>query len=313
MQSQLLGATDVAVSRLAYGCMSYLNTWSPAEVDATRVANAHACVEAALDCGITLFDHADIYCQTECERVFGDWLRDHPQHRGGIQIATKCGVVFADQPRPGDPPRYDLSADYIRRSVDASLRRLATDRIDLYQLHRPDLLLDAGEIAGVLRELRDAGKVLHFGLSNFRSETFDLVADACAAEGVRLESHQILLHALDPAHMDDGLLDQCQARKVTPLAYGPVGRGKLGDGVDSGGDEQVHRVQSVLDELADSYDTIRSNIALAFLLKHPAGIVPILGTSKPGRITAAAKAVDVDLSHTDWYRVHLAARGTKLP
>ena len=307
MRTQRLGRSDLVVSRLAYGCMRYVKTWSPADVGPDQVANARACVEAALDAGYTLFDHADIYCATACESVFGDWLAENRRLRDGLVIATKCGVVFG---KGGGPGRYDLSADHIERSAEASLKRLKIDAIDLYQLHRPDLLLDVAEAAAAFDRLRRAGKVRYFGVSNFRPSLFTALDRACRDVGIDLIVNQIELHAADAGMLTDGVLDQCQELNVTPLAWSPLAGGRLGDEAD---DEKLTGLHAALDKAATEAGALRSNVALAYLLKHPAGVVPIIGTARPDRVTAQAAAAEVELTREQWYAIHLAARGSKLP
>ena len=304
MQTQRLGRSDLVVSRLAYGCMRYVKTWNPADVGPEQVANARACIEAALDAGYTLFDHADIYCATACESVFGDWLAENRRLRDDLVIATKCGVVF------GKPGRYDLSADHIEQSAEKSLERLKIDAVDLYQLHRPDLLLDVDEAAAAFDRLRKAGKVRYFGVSNFRPSLFAALDRACRDVGIDLIVNQIELHAADAGMLTDGVLDQCQERNVTPLAWSPLAGGRLGDEAD---DDKLKGLHAALDKAAEEAGSTRSNAALAYLLKHPAGVVPIIGTARPERVRSQAAAAEVELTREQWYAIHLAARGSKLP
>ena len=175
MKNLPLGQGALRSSRLAYGCWRIAPSGDPA----TDLATARRAVQAAVEAGYTLFDHADIYCDGRAETVFGALLRESPGLRERIVIATKCGIRFADRP-PGAPYRYDFSAEYITQQCEQSLRRLGVECIDVYQLHRPDWLMDAEEVAGAFAKLERAGKVREFGVSNFSP-----VAGRAAAAGVR--------------------------------------------------------------------------------------------------------------------------------
>ena len=162
MQKTTLGESKLSSSRLGYGCWRL----APAGDVKTNLEIARKAVLAAVDAGFTLFDHADIYCHTRAESAFGEVLRENPKLRKKLLVATKCGIRLADEP-PGSPHRYDFSAEHIIRSCEQSLRRLHVEEIDLYQLHRPDWLMDATEVAIAFTSLHKSGKVREFGVSNF--------------------------------------------------------------------------------------------------------------------------------------------------
>jgi predicted oxidoreductase len=166
MKTVPLGSSSLTVSRLAYGCWRIAGTWNPAEASADSKAAGKRAVVAAFEAGYTLFDHADIYCDGEAERIFGQVLKEVPGLRERIVIATKCGIRKPGDPKPDSPYRYDFSADYIVRSCEA-LQRLGIETIDIYQLHRPDYLMDPEEVAGAFRRLKQAGKVREFGSAIF--------------------------------------------------------------------------------------------------------------------------------------------------
>ena len=310
MQTLPLGRGPLLSSRLAYGCWRI----APSNDPRKNLEGARRAVTAALEAGYTLFDHADIYCGGRAEEVFGELLRESPGLRERIVVATKCGIRVAGDPSPDSPTRYDFSADYIARQCDQSLRRLGIDRIDLYQLHRPDWLMDAEEVAGALEKLQRAGKVREFGVSNFSPAQVSLLQQACAQP---LAVNQVEISLAQLSTLSDGTLDQCQAQKVTPLAWSPLAGGLLGDGgKDLLPAQQGYRPEKIvaaLNEIAGARGTSRTVIALAWLLLHPAKIIPIIGSTDPERIREAAKAAECGLTREEWYHLFTIARGEPLP
>lgn len=314
MKTQVLGRSSLLSTRLAYGCMRLPGTWNPADIGAPQRERARVALTAAFEAGYTLFDHADIYAHGMCEQLFGDILRATPSLRQMPHvIATKCGIRFGDQP-PGAPGRYDFSRAHIVWSCEQSLRRLGVGTIDLYQLHRPDLLMDPQEVAAAFAELRAAGKVRYFGVSNF-SASFVSCLQSALPEPLLVNQVEIHLGRLDC--FTDGTLDQCLAQQITPLAWSPLGGGWLGTGGTVG---ETHpkralylTVQKLLDELAAKYGVSRTVIALAWLLKHPSRIIPIVGSCNPAHIHDAVAADTVELTREDWYRLLIAARGAPMP
>jgi len=283
----------------------------PADASADRQAEGRRAVIAAYEAGYTHFDNADIYCRGVCEQVFGDAMRSVSGMRDRVLVGTKCGIIL---PGPGIQHRYDFSRDHILRSCEQSLERLGIETIDLYQLHRPDLLMDPSEVAGALDTLRQQGKVREFGVSNFSPSFVTALQSACPFP---LVVNQVEVHLARLDCFYDGTLDQCHAARMTPLAWSPLGGGVLGDGttVDPAHPRAavLTALQKTMDEIAGKYGVSRSVLALAWLLKHPAGIVPIVGTVKPDRIRELAEADAVEISREDWYRLLVAARGEALP
>jgi predicted oxidoreductase len=271
-------------------------------------------VLAAYEAGYTFFDHADIYCEGVAERIFGRVLKEVNGMREGIVIATKCGIRKPGAPSPESPYRYDFSAEHILRSCEESLDRLRIDTIDVYQLHRPDYLMHPEEIAAAFDKLKQAGKVREFGVSNFRPSQVTALQRACS---MRLIVNQVEISLAQLACFEDGTLDQCQTEKITPMAWSPLGGGHLGDCagrvLSSQQNYQTKRVTPMLDRMAQQRGVIRTAVALAWLLKHPSGIVPIVGSTNPQNIRAAAKADDLELSREDWYHLFSAARAEPLP
>jgi len=294
--------------------MRITGVWNPADVTPERVAAGKRAVLAAYEAGYTLFDHADIYAHGESERVFGEALRETPGMRDAVVIATKCGIRWAGDTAPDAPHRYDFSAAHIQWSCEQSLRRLGVDVIDLYQLHRPDALMDPVEIATAFDALYRAGNVRWFGVSNFRPSQVAALRAHCPYPIV-VNQVEISLGKLFT--LEDGTLDQCLAEGITPLAWSPLAGGWLGDGgtVSLEDSERAKRLKllEVLNEVAAKYGVSRTVLNLAWLLKHPAGIIPIVGSANPERIRESAVADTVPLSREDWYRLYVAGRGQGLP
>jgi predicted oxidoreductase len=314
MKTQLLGTSDLRVTRLSYGCMRIVRTWNPAEVDAQRTRDAFAMLDAAMEAGYTLIDHADIYCHGKCEEVFGQWLKQNAAMRAKLVIATKCGIRFPGDPNPDSPHRYDFDKAHILWSAEQSLKRLQIDTIDLYQLHRPDVLMNPPEIAEAFVQLREQGKVRHFGVSNFTPAQVNALRAHLPFDLI-VNQVQISLGFLQC--VEDGTLDQCVEKRITPLAWSPVAGGHLGTGKTISDNhprrEQLLPIVAVIDEVATKLGTTRTVVALAWLLKHPSGVIPIVGSTRPDGIKEAILADDLELSREDWYRLYVAGRGKKLP
>lgn len=308
MQTQLIGRSSLKVSRLSYGCMRYLHTWNPSEVDDQRRRHAFRCIDTALDVGITLFDHADIYALGASETVFGEYLAQHKSTRDKITIATKCGIKL------GKIHQFDFSKDYILRCAESSLRRLQTDVIDLYQLHRPDLLMNPAEVAEAFIQLHKEGKVREFGVSNFHPSQLSALQ---AFLPMPLVSNQIQL-SLDCIHpLSDGTTDQCLERQMSVMAFSPIAGGYLAAGgtIDPKDprQERLEQLLELLDRIAAELQTNRTAISLAWLLKHPVGIIPIVGSTNPKHIQEAALADSINLTRDLWYELFVQARGERLP
>lgn len=289
-----LGGDGPEVGVIAYGC------WRLAEGDAAAAA---AKVHAALEVGMNLVDTADVYGLDSgrhfgaAEELLGEVLAAEPGLRDRIVLATKGGIT------PGVP--YDSSRLVV--AAEASLRRLRTDVIDLYQVHRPDLLTHPAEVAAALDGLVRAGKVRWVGVSNHTPAQLEALA---AHLEVGLCTVQPELSALALGALDDGTLDQAMRLGLTPLAWSPLGGGRLL--AEQVADPKVAAVAAVLDELAAHHGVDRAAAALAFVLAHPSRPVPIIGTQRPERIRAAAAAARVHLDRRDWYRI-AAAAGRPLP
>ncbi len=265
---------------------------------------------AAVEAGYTLFDHADIYGGGACESLFGEVLRESPGLRDRLIVASKCGIRFAGSPGPEDPARYDFSAAYIEHSVEGSLQRLGIEQLDLLMLHRPDYLMHAHEVAAAFDRLKTSGKVAHFGVSNFSTSQVKLL-DGEVSEPLVVNQVEINIHNIRT--LEDGTLDQCQRMQISPMAWCPIAGVAYPAWGNTFSAEDESRIRSEIERQCAIYDVEGWIIALAWLLKHPARILPIVGSTSPERIAAAKKALDVDYSREDWYRLLEARHGQPVP
>lgn len=314
MKTQQLGTSALRASRLAYGGWHLVDADGPEALTAEQLSVAREAVCAAYEAGFTLFDLADIYSRGAAEAAFGRALKEVPGMRDRILVTTKCGIRFVDHPEPGAPYRYDFSETHILRSCEGSLKRLGIDTIDLYLLHRPDVLGDPEEVARAFSKLQDSGKVREFGVSNFRPSQLAMLQKHCPMPLVANQI-ELSLWCLDP--LADGTLDQCLAERITPQAWSPLAGGRLVSKaevhLEKTEDTRLNRIQEVLAELAQARGVSPMAIALAWLLRHPAGVMPIIGSIKPERIRDAATAGAIELTREEWYRLLEGARGARLP
>lgn len=293
-----LGGSALVVGPLAYGCWRFAGT---------DTATAQAKIETALDCGMTLVDTADIYGHGAegfgaAEALLGDVLRTAPHLRDRMVLATKGGIC--------PPIPYDSSPEHLRRALDDSLRRLGVDEIDLWQIHRPDLLAHPEHVAATLVGMRHSGKVREIGVSNYSATQFDALQGFVDFPLVTHQPEFSVWH-LDP--IDDGVFDQCMARDVRPLAWSPLAGGRLVTGEGLGGRGTAGAdVVATLDRIAEREGTDRTAVALAFVLAHPSRPVAIIGTQDLGRIRSSPAALTVHLDRNDVYDL-VAASGRVLP
>lgn len=314
MKTTRLGTSSLSASRLAYGCWRLVKADGPEALTAEAKATAREAISAAYEAGYTLFDLADIYSRGAAEAAFGAALREVPGMRDRILITTKCSIRFVDQPEPGDPYRYDCSESHILRSVEGSLKRMGIDTIDLLLLHRADYLGQPEEIARAFSKLKESGKVREFGVSNYRPSQVTALQRACSRP---LVANQIQLSLLRLDPLEDGTLDQCLAGSMTPQAWSPLGGGALvstGDlHLEQHEDARLQRLQELLSAMAQARGVTPMAISLAWLLRLPQGVMPIVGSTQPDRIRAAAAAGDFELTREEWYRLLECSRGSRLP
>ena len=314
MQTTLLGVSALRTSRLAYGCWRVAGTWDPKEVTPESRAAGRRAVLAAYEAGYTLFDNADVYCQGEAERIFGGVLKEVSGMRERVLVATKGGIRPAGPTQADGPARYDFSAGHIVSACEQSLKRLGLETIDLYLLHRPDYLADPEEVARAFSELRAAGKVRWFGVSNFRPTLVTALQAVCP---MPLVVHQLEISLARLEAFTDGTLDQCLIERITPMAWSPLAGGLIGSGASqllpSQAGYRAEKFLPALDAVAQARGASRVAVALAWLLKHPSKIVPVVGSTRPERIREAARADALELSREEWYRLLVAAMGEPLP
>lgn len=295
--TRTLGTSGIEISSIAWGM------WRLAE-DGRTVSEASRLVHAALDAGITFLDTADIYGFDgthgfgDAEAMLGEVLAGEPALRGRMVLATKGGI------RP--PLPYDQSKAYLIEAIDASLRRLKVDSVDLWQVHRPDILAHPQEVARALDDAVAAGKIRTIGVSNF---TVHQTAALQQFLGNKLVSTQPEISPLRITCFENGELDQAMMLGLVPMAWSPLGGGRLAH-PETPRDKAV---AEALAKVAAEQDVSLTVAAYAWLMAHPAGIVPIIGSQQPERIAEGAKARDVRWSREDWYAVLVAARGERLP
>jgi predicted oxidoreductase len=281
-------------------------------------ADIRALFDAALETGVTMIDHADIYGgeRHKCEARFGDAVRLPASDRAGIMIQSKVGI------RRG---YFDFSAEHILTTVDESLAALRTDYLDVLLLHRPDTLVEPEEVAVAFEKLHAAGKVRHFGVSNQTPGQIELLKSAVRQPLLFNQVQLSITHAnlfaqgiaanmngLDQSiSRDVGLLDYSRLKGMILQAWSPFQKGFF-DGVFIGDRENYGELNDVLDELAAKYHVTPTGIAVAWIVRHPANIQVVLGTTKPGRVRESAAGSDVTLTREEWYRLFRAA-GHVLP
>jgi len=289
-------------SRLIYGCMRIAGDNSAQDKTKGKLA-----IRAALDAGYTHFDHADIYGDGHCESLFGELLielkKETPAIREQLIITSKAGIRR-------DPQHYDFSKDYIINSVESSLQRLNTDYLDMFLLHRPDYLFNAQDVADTFMQLKASGKVKHFGVSNFTPSQVNLLQSALA-EPLLVNQIEVNIHNINS--LTDGTLDQCQQFGITPIAWCPLGGVAYPAWGSTFSTADEERIKIELAQQAKKYNCLPWQLILAWLLKHPANISPIIGSTTPERIVAAKHALTIEYSHADWYRLLEARNGYSQP
>jgi len=320
MKTYRLGTSDLNVSRIGYGCMGIGGSWDDAPLtDSVRKAAVQS-VQAALDAGINFFDHADIYCNGKSEEAFAELWKDSPQLRQQIYLQTKCGIRFG-------PPlhRFDFSYEHIIRSVEGSLRRLQTDYIDVLLLHRPDPLVEPEEVARAFDELSSSGKVRWFGVSNHTAAQMELLRNFLHQPIVvnQVEINLVHTHLLDEGIVfnqnnsrltrNEGVMEYCRLHTITLQAWGPLAAGRLTGRPRSNDEDHIREAAKLIMQMAIEKGVSPEAILIAWILRHPARIQPLPGTTNPERIRAAAEAEEVSLTREEWYSLFIAGRGEKLP
>jgi predicted oxidoreductase len=283
--------------------------WGMWRLSQPGAASPRERVEAALEAGCTLFDTADVYGYSRgsgfgsAETLLGAVLREAPQLRARMVLATKAGIT--------PPVPYDSSAEHLLEACDASLRRLGVDTIDLFQIHRPDLLAHPAEVAQALERLRRAGKIREAGVSNYGAAQLDALA---ANLPFALASVQNEFSPLAIEPLADGTLDAAMRRGTAVIAWSPLAQGRLATPPGALADDaRTDRVIAALDAIARRDGTPRTAVAYAWIMAHPSRPIPLIGSQDPPRIREARSAYAVHLTREDWYRILVAARGARLP
>lgn len=305
MKKISLGNGALEVPEIGLGCMRITKLGS---VKAVREL-----IDAAMDCGISFFDHADIYAKGEAERIFGEAV--DPALRERMILQTKCGI------RPG--LCYDFSKQHILKSAEASLKRLRTDHIDLFLLHRPDTLMEPEEVAEAFTTLEQQGKVRFFGVSNHNASQIELLNHYCGSK-IIVDQLQFSIAHCDVIDSglnvnvhndagivrDGGVLEYCRLKGIAIQAWSPFQYGMFeGVFVDS---DKFPELNLLLQELAEKYHVSKNAIAVAWILRHPARMQAIVGSTNKGRIADISQASNVALTREEWYALYMAG-GKRLP
>lgn len=260
-------------------------------------------VETSLEEGFYTFDHADIYGGYTTEKLFGDAISGMNLNRENFQLISKCGIEYPGGIKPYEIKSYNYSQEYILKCVDESLQNLKTDYLDLLLLHRPSPLMDPEEIAAAFGILRSNGKVRDFGVSNFTTSQFDLIHKYFPF----LVTNQVEISLNETKAFYDGTLDQMMMHRIRPTAYSVLGNYFTTES------EQNFRIKTVLNELCEKYSAEENQLLIAFLLKHPAKIVPVVGTSNFENIKKFKKSLEIDLEREDWFKLLEASAGKRVP
>ena len=255
-------------------------------------------IEKSLELGFTTFDHADIYGDHTTEAEFGAVLKAHPELREQMEIVTKCGILRVCDNKPQHYIKaYDSSKEHILQSAEDSLRNLNTDYIDVLLIHRPDFLMNPDEVGEAFELLYRSGKVRSFGVSNFTKSQVEMLS-----ESVPVGTHQLEISVKALQAFSDGTLDQCAKDGIVPMAWSPLGGGELPEAL-----------VAELKKWADEFGTTPQVIALAWLIQHPAGILPVVGTTKEENLVKSKEALSIKLDRQQWYSIYQASTGVRIP
>ena len=287
-------SSRLSLSRIVYGM------WRIGDDADTSAKHVQAKIETCLEHGITTLDQADIYGGYEAEALLGACLKEAPSLRDRIQIITKCGII-APIGRHSDAriKHYDTSAEHIKKSIDLSLKNMRTSQIDLLLIHRPDPFMDYEQTGRALDDAIETGKVRAVGVSNFRPYDISLLQSAMHRQLITNQIEMSLM-ATDP--FTNGDLAYLQEHELAPMAWSPLGGGKLfGDDYSA--------LHATLTQMGHAHSVDAGAMAIAWLLAHPAGIIPIIGTNNMTRIAALAKANTVEMDRQSWFELYTAAIG----
>lgn len=290
---------SLRLSRVVAGCMRTVDAGMSGEALRNFV---HSCLEL----GIDSFDHAPVYGAGACEQVFGDdVLKVEPSLRDKIKIVTKAGIILSGQ-RGNKHIYYDSTRENLLREMDASLKRLSTDHVDLLLIHRPDVLGNPEEIARALEQIVQEGKALNVGVSNYEPAQFEALQSKLS---IPLVVNQMEVSVKATYNFFNGVVDTAMKHGTGMMAWSPLGGGS----VFSGQDEQSVRLRNTLTEIAESRGVPMDTVMYAFVLRHPVRMMVITGTMNPQRLKNAVDALDLELTYDEWYAILAASRGFDVP
>lgn len=258
-------------------------------------------IQLCIENKITTFDHADIYGSYTTEADFGKAFHNSKISREKLQLITKCGIQMIAESRPNKIKHYDYSRDYIVWSVEESLKKLKTDYVDVFLLHRPSPLMQADEIAEAVEKLKAEGKIIDFGLSNFTSSQTELIR-----QKTEVSYNQVQFSATNFEPMVDGSFDYMQTHGIRPLSWNPLGTVFRED------TKKTRRLKKLLADLVQKYGFGSDTLLLAWILKHPSAVIPIAGTVNIARIQALMKAVELEMDKEDWFAIWTESRGEEV-
>ncbi|WP_396212032.1 aldo/keto reductase family oxidoreductase [Flavobacterium sp.] len=285
-----------SLSKIAAGTMKW-GVWDKNLGVSEMVHMINICVENK----ISTFDHADIYGGYTTEAQFGKAFTESKVSRERIQLISKCGIQHTDG-RPNNIKHYNFSKEYIIWSVENSLKNLQTDFLDVLLLHRPSPLMIADEIAEAVEKLKSDGKIIDFGLSNFTSSQTSLIS-----QKTKVNYNQIQFSATHHQAMLNGSLDYMQTHNIRPMSWNPLGTVFRED------IEQTRRLKKLLLQLVSKYGVGSDTILLAWVLKHPANVIPVAGTVNVARIQALMKATTLQMETEDWFAIWTESMGNRVP
>ena len=292
------------LSRMAYG------VWRLSEAQDHSVNANLARIDACLAQGITTFDHADIYGDYRCEALFGEAIKSRPSLKSQIEIVTKTDIMLLSSQWPNTRVKhYDTSAAHVTASVERSLSRIGVDVIDLLLIHRPDPLMDAQELGACLDGLIDSGKLRGVGVSNFMPWDVDLL-QSCMKH--KLQTNQLELSLLHTAPFINGQLAHAQQHRMPVMAWSPLGGGRLHSQASTPG-TAAKRLAPKLTSLASAAGTDTTAVAMAWLMHHPVGVLPVMGSNQLDRIACFGDAARVPMDRQTWYELYELANGHEVP
>ena len=300
MENRIALNDNLSLSRIVHGYWR-LRDWDLSDDQLLKL------IEQVLELGITSFDHADIYGNHTCEAYFGRALAKRPELREKMELISKCGIKMATDYNPElDIKIYDYSTEYIIKQAETSLKNLGTDRLDLLLLHRPAPFFNPEEVAKAFDQLKSSGKVLNFGVSNFSPAQFDTLQSYL---DMPLATNQVEISVSCLEHFENENTEYFLKHKIKPMAWSPL----AGGAIFNPKTEKDQRLTAVLKSIAGELNTDIDQVMYAWLLKHPTGIMPIVGSQHINRIKSAVDALEIELSLEQWYKIYIASKGEDLP